>query len=362
VSVTGYDRVQLPAPLALGESEFSWYIFEGTGGGRRIAGLVAIHRTGPRARDIALGPQLLTGRDLPAPLRGLVPSWLPIVSPVRVTTDDRPLFTVAAYDLDARTQPIVVEHEIEHADFDGETFSGSTLGGDLALRATGDEAEIHARCERFMLDVRARAVKPAVVFGAGTPAIQHGRITTSYVQRPRLEVSGELVLGGERIAFAGQGVHDHQWLRVRVPNLKWMWPHLRLPDGRELTGYVIRDSSAGPRADADQGRELGRGGWLNERDGGVRALGTFDVRATEHVGTERGRVPTRFVVEAPELELALVIDHAVAAPFVRMRAFGDVIDGGIYESPVDVHDHPDIRGWVEVMNASHVRLTARADR
>lgn len=359
MSVTSYDRAQLPAPLALAESEFSWYIFESSGGGRRIAALVALHRTGPRARSLALSPHLMTGRDLPAPLRDLVPSWLPILSPVRVATDDRPLLSVALYDLDARAQPIVIEHEVEHRDFDADTFSGTARGGELVLRAAGDEAHIRARGDRFTLDVRTRAMKPAVVFGNGSPALEHGRITTSYVQRPRLEVTGEVTLGGEQIALAGQGVHDHQWLRVRVPNLKWIWPHLRLPDGRELTGYVIRDSSSGARADADEGQELGRGGWVIERDGTVRALASFDVRALAHVDTERGRVPTRFAVDAPELGLALVVDHVVAAPFVPMRAFGDVIDGGIYEGPVDVHDHPDTRGWIEVMNAAHVRLSRR---
>lgn len=361
MSVTSYDRAQLPAPLAIGESEFSWYIFEGTGGGRRIAGMVTLHRTGPRARSVALSPQLIAGRDLPAPLRDLVPSWLPILSPVRVTTDDRPLLSIALYDLDARTQPIVVEHEVEHRDFDADTFSGSAREGELLVRASGDEAEIHARCAQFALDVRTRALKPPVVFGDASPAIQHGRIETSYVQRPRLEVTGEVELDGERIAIAGQGVHDHQWLRVRVPNLKWIWPHLRLPDGRELTGYVIRDSSLGRRVDADEGRELGRGGWVIERDGSVRVLRAFDVRALAHVDTERGRVPTRFAVDAPELALHLVVDHVVAAPFVPMRAFGDAIDGGIYEGPVDVHDHPDTRGWVEVMNAAHVRFTSRRE-
>jgi hypothetical protein len=69
-------------------------------------------------------------------------------------------------------------------------------------------------------------------------------------------------------------------------------------------------------------------------------------------------VPTRFAVEAPSLDVRFDVHHAVRAPFLRMRAFGDVLDGGIYEGPIDVVDHPDLRGWVEVMNAAHVRLRA----
>jgi predicted secreted hydrolase len=358
MSVMPYDRAQLAAPLAFNDSEFSWYIFEGIGRGRRIAGLVSIHRTGPRARSIAFAPHLIAGRDLPAPLRELVPSWLPIVAPVKVSTDDRPLFSLALYDLDARSQPLHVEREIEHADFDAETFSARVP--DFAVLADGrGGAAIRARGAGFAVDLIVAACKPAVMFGDGSPALRHGRITTSYVQRPRLAVTGTLALGGEVITeFAGEGVHDHQWLRVAVPNLKWIWPHLRLPDGRELTGYVIRDSVRGACVDADDGEVLGRGGWLIEHDARVVPLPDFDVRAIDHVDTPRGRVPTRFAVEAPSLDVRFDVHHAVRAPFLRMRAFGDVLDGGIYEGPIDVVDHPDLRGWVEVMNAAHVRLRA----
>jgi hypothetical protein len=93
----------------------------------------------------------------------------------------------------------------------------------------------------------------------------------------------------------------------------------------------------------------------------VRALASFDVRAAAHVDTERGRVPTRFALDVPELDLHLMVDHIVAAPYLRMRAFGDALDAGIYEGPVRVHGHPEIRGWVEVMNAATVRAHSSAD-
>jgi hypothetical protein len=369
-SASPYDRAQLAAPLALHESEFCWYIFEGRGAGaagpRRIAGLISIHRTGPRARRIAPGPTLIAGRDLPSPLRELVPGWLPLVSPLRVDLDDRPLFMVALYDLDdPGARPLQIEHELEHAELELDSFSARSRAGDLQLHRSGADGStsIVARTERFELQLHARSCKSGVVFGDNrTPSIRHGRIATSYFQRPRLDVIGSLRIEGESIAdFAGDGVHDHQWLRATTPNLKWIWPHLRLPDGRELTGYVIRDSSGGRSAAANEGRELGRAGWLIERDSTLRALARFDVRAESHIDTERGRVPTRFVVDAPEFGLRLVLDHVIPAPYLRMRAFGDAIDAGIYEGPVNVHDHPEIRGWVEVMNAATVRLTAAAD-
>lgn len=332
-----YDAAQLPAPLAFNDSEFSWTIFE-VAGKRRFAGLVSLHRTGPRATKVVPGLQVLAGRDLPAPLRELVPSWLPIISPVVVSTDDRPIFTAALYDLDAGTPPILVEEVIEHAAFDPATFTnrGASAIGAGTLRVVSP---------RFSLELRVRPVKPAVVFGDGTPELRHGTIVTSYVQRPRLAVTGTITLDGERCAkLAGEGVHDHQWLRVTAPNLKWIWPHLRLADGRELTGYVIRDHTE---------RELGRNGWIIERDGRVRPI-EFDVRALAHVDTVRGPVPTKFQVTGDGLDLE--VSHLVEAPWLHMAAFGEVVDGGIYEGPIDVKGHPKIRGWVEVMDASHVRL------
>ena len=342
-----FDAAQLPTPFAFNDSEFSWYIFEVVGK-RRFAGLVSLHRTGPRALSVTPGLQLLSGRDLPAPLRALVPSWLPIVSPVKVATDDRPIFTAALYDLDARTQPILVEEVLEHAAFDPATFTnrGASAIGEGTLRVTSP---------RFSLELRVRADKPAVVFGDGTPELRHSRIVTSYVQRPRLAITGVITLDGERCTkLAGEGVHDHQWLRVTAPNLKWIWPHLRLADGRELTGYVIRESGT-RTADAGSGRELGRGGWIVERDGRVRAI-DFDVEALVHIDTARGRVPTKFRVTGDGLDLE--IDHVVAAPWLHMAAFGEVVDGGIYEGPIEVRGHPTIRGWIEVMDAAHVRLSS----
>ncbi|HEY5926230.1 MAG TPA: lipocalin-like domain-containing protein [Kofleriaceae bacterium] len=356
--MAGYDRAQLPAPLAFNQSEFSWYIFEGVAGGRRLAGLVSIHRTGPRARSVRFSPHLIMGADLPRGLRELVPSWLPIVSPIRAETDDRPIFSVALYDLDARTPPLHLEREIEHADFDPEQFSATTAAGTLSLRADAEGgATIDVQTREATLALRITPRKPQVVFGDGSPTLRHGKIVTSYVQRPRLAVTGSVSLGGESsVDFTGEGVHDHQWLTVTAPNLKWIWPHLRLPDGRELTGYVIRDSTRGRSAEADDGEELARAGWIIEEDATVRRLRDFDVHAIAHVDTPRGRVPTKFVVEARELALRFEIEHVIAAPYLRMAAFGDVLDAGIYEGPIDVTAHPAIRGWIEVMNAAHVRL------
>ncbi len=350
-AASAYDRAQLPRELTPLQTEFNWYIFEGAGRGRdgvrRIAGLISIHRTGPRPQRFELGLQLLTRDDLPSPLRGLVPSWLPIVSPVRVDTDDRPLVMIAIYDLDRRCI-VQTETTIEHAELDLATFSVSSA----TLRTTA--ATIEARHARFELDLQVRPRKDPVVFGDGSPRLRHGRVETCYVQRPRLDVTGKLCLDGETIEeLVGDGAQDRQWLTIAAPNLAWIWPHLRLDDGSELHGYVIRDSVGG--------EEIGRGGWLVDRAGVVRRLRDFDVRPLRELETARGSVPTRFAVDVRELDLHVVLEHVIPAPFLRMLAFGAALDAGIWEGPAAiVESNRPVRGhcWVEVFDASTARLAA----
>ncbi len=346
------ERAQLPRELGPLQTEFNWYIFEGSGRGRggprRLAGLISIHRTGPRPQRIELGLQLLTGADLPSPMRELLPSWLPIVSPVRVDTDDRPLVMVVLYDLDQR-RLVHVETTIEHAQLDLATFSVTT---DRFRLRQGETTRIVATHDRFALELDARACKPAVVFGDGSPRLRHGRVETCYVQRPRLDVRGTIRIDGETVEdFVGDGAQDRQWLAITAPNLAWIWPHLRLDDGTELHGYVLRDS-------ADR-REIVRAGWLVDHGGAVRRLRDFDVRAVDTVDSARGAVPTRFAVDSDELDLHVVLEHAIADPFLPMLAFGTALDAGIWESPATIVEaNRAIAGhcWVEVFDAACVRL------
>lgn len=378
-----WDRAQLAAPLAPTQGESSWYCFEGAGRGprgpRRLAGLAWIHRTGPRLSRLGLGPRLL-GRDaLPPPWRALVPAWLPLLSPVDLAFDDRPLFLVALYDLDAPgARPAQIELTVEHAAFDPETFSAATAGGELALRrlppagARGElpaalraflgdadpAVALRARCEDFELELHLRGRKPPVTFGeGGAPGLRHGPIEVGYMQRSRLDLAGTVTLrrGAELEVitdFVAEGAQDRHW-REATPllGLRWLWLHLRLAGERELVAYVIRDARGGRRADADQGRELGRDGWLIDPAAQVRRLARFELFATAHADTARGRIPTRFGLEVPELGLAVDCAHAIELPYLPMRAFGDAADPGIYEGPIRVlsSSEPGVSGWLEIV-------------
>ncbi len=397
-----FDRAQLPGALDADAGESSWYCFEGEGQGRagprRVAGLVWLHRTGPRIERVSPGVSVVSPRALPAPLRGLVPSWLPLIAPVRVEQDERPLFLIVLHDLDQpATPPRRIEREVELRDFDPETFSAACVAPlapserqrresrgparsridlpgpsthredavrsghseELGLRARVDaehgyEATVRARCEAFDVDLSLQGPARMAVFGeAGSPLLRHGAIEVGYAQRPHLAVTGRLRLGDEVIEnVVAAGAHDRHWRRSTEIDLQWIWVHLRLDGARAITAYVIRRS----RGDA---AEVGRGGWLVSGDADVTPLPGFDLRATADVDTPRGRVPVRFALDLPSLGARVVVHHVIEAPYVPMRAFGGLLDAGIHEGPIRVVEADGVTvegGWVEVMNAAHARL------
>lgn len=372
--------------MAVNQSEFNWIVVEGTGEGehgpRRFAVLVWISRTGRRTRARAR-PSVISPADLPAPLGRLVPPWLPILSPFALESDDRPLFMAVLYDLDhPDRRPRAVEVEIDHEDFDAATFSAMTAGGDLQIHQleVGDEAErsftvaIKVRSDDFDVELYLVPEKDVLAFGErGAPRLRQGPVETAYVQRPRLAARGriELAMGDRRSGrrerverFTGDACQDRQWLTVTATQLKWIWVQLRLDDGREIMGYVMRDSGAGRWASPNDGRLFGSGGWLVEQDGSLRPLPRFDVSSVEkyEIRSDRGTCPTRFAVSVPELDLHVTLEHTVSAPFVQMKAFGPMLDAGIWEGPAHIVDASrSLAGhcWVEVMNAATAQLAAR---
>jgi hypothetical protein len=374
-----FDGAQLPNELGANQSEFNWIVAEGTGDGergpRRLAVLVWVSRTGKRTHA-TLGPALISASDLPSPLGRLLPSWLPILSPFALASDDRPLFMAVLYDLDRPERPLrAVEVEIEHADFDLDTFSAATASGDLQLHQFSTKElpfaiAIKARSRHFDIELYLRPLKDVLTFGAkGAPQLRQGPMVTSYVQRPRLAMTGRIELSDEDGAhetitdFEGDACQDRQWLTVTATQLKWIWLQLRLADGREIMGYVMRDSSAGRWASANTGRRLAREGWLIERDGRQRALSRFDVRSLEDFEerSDRGLCPTRFEVDVPELELRFTLEHILKMPFLRMKAFGPSLDAGIWEGPAHVVESTQAlagHAWVEVMNAATAKLAS----
>jgi hypothetical protein len=333
------DRAHLAAPLAVDQGESSWVCAELVSNApepRRLAVLAWLHRTGPRLERFDAGPGLVDKNLLPARLRDALPSWLPIITPVSVRADDRPLLLVALYDLDSPDQaPLAMEETIEHADFDAETFSGRTRR--LSLRIEADRMVIEAKSDELDLSAEGRPLKPAVQFGETSPTLRHGEIEIGYLQRPRLAFTADVSLRGEAVGrLTGEGAHDRHWRKRSTANLAWLWLHLRLPGSREINCYVLRDSRA-PFI------ELARRCWLVDEAGEVRLLPDFELVA-ESAG---------YRFEAPALGLQLRFAHAVRKPYLRLGAFGGAISAGIEEGPIRRLDAgPAVGGWLEVFDSS----------
>lgn len=332
------DAAHVPAPLAVDQGESSWICAEVEGRGRRFAVLAWLHRTGPRLTRFDAGPGLLDHDQLPSALRDLVPSWLPIVTPVKVRTDDRPLLMVVLYDLDRpQALPIQVEQEVSPSDFDAATFSASTTK--LSLRVETDRLVIAAKTSQFRLSLVLVPTKPPVAFGDnGSPTLRHGDIEVGYLQRPRLRVSGTIAVDGESLEVTGEGAHDRHWRTTSAMNLAWIWIHVRLEGDREVNAYAIRDSRSAESI-------VGTGGWWIDADARVRPLGDF-------VLERRGDL---YVFEAAALDVRTQFVQAVERPYLRMKAFGDAIDGGISEAPIRIvapSTSSAVKGWLEVFDAS----------
>jgi len=96
-----------------------------------------------------------------------------------------------------------------------------------------------------------------------------------YVSLTRLATSGEVVVGGRRLAVRGESWMDREIgsSQLAPDQVGWDWWSLRLRDGRDLMLYVLR-------------RRDGSASWRNatlvDRDGRVRLLapGEWTARAT----------------------------------------------------------------------------------
>lgn len=336
------DGARLPEPLHARDSEHAWFALEGTGSGRRLGILVWLTRTGPRTR-LGLGPGIIEVAGIPLP------------SPFRLERETAPLLLAGVYDLDAGTAPIV--RELPVSSFDTATFSGRTRGGEIACERV-TRWHLRAELPELGFDLALTPMKAPVGFGpGGSPRIVQGPITTSWVQRPRIEFTGSVRIGSELIRdVRGEGCEDRQWLRVPPAQVKWTWIQVRFPDDRELVGYAMRESN-GRFGRVDEGTLVGTAGWFTERDGSVAPVDGFSIREDDETAwaTDRARVPSRLVVRAASDELVIRYLPRMA-PYIPLGAFGPYLDGGIWEGPASVEGHSDARAWVEYMNTTHVRL------
>ena len=135
-----------------------------------------------------------------------------------------------------------------------------------------------------------------------------------YLSWTRLQVVGELEVGGAPVTVKGAAWFDHEWgtSQLGAEVAGWDWFSLRLDDGRDLMVYRLRRS--------DGEADLRSSGTLVEADGTLERLGRDDVgidvlQRWRSVATG-GRYPTRWRLRVP----AGGIDLEVRALLTAARA------------------------------------------
>ena len=94
------------------------------------------------------------------------------------------------------------------------------------------------------LDLELRPQRELVLHGAGGYSQKGAEVGNAsvYVSWTRLAVTGELEVGGSRLAVSGSAWFDHEWGTSQLGEavVGWDWFSLRLEDGRDLMVYCLR--------------------------------------------------------------------------------------------------------------------------
>lgn len=165
---------------------------------------------------------------------------------------------------------------------------------------------------------------------------------SAYVSWTRLAARGTLTLDGRALSVRGGAWFDHEFgSSVLEPGtVGWDWFGLRLDDGRELMGFVLRDEHGGVRAAS--------AGTLVERDGTARALtvGDFTLTNESHWTSPHtsGRYPAECTLRVPAHGLELRLRPLVADCELRDAGATGVV---YWEGPVEVTGSVGGRGYVE---------------
>ncbi len=121
---------------------------------------------------------------------------------------------------------------------------GGKSGETQQIRARGASDGKATNGQSFALDLRQIALKaPAVQGENGVSQKSAGRGRAShYYSYTRLQTTGTLVVGNERLNVAGQSWFDHEYGSNQMDGTQvgWDWFSLQFDDGRELMVYRLR--------------------------------------------------------------------------------------------------------------------------
>jgi len=119
-----------------------------------------------------------------------------------------------------------------------------------SLTATGDnEFDLAAAADFGAVRFHLRGTKSPVIHGEDGVSVKAagGSSASHYYSNPRLETSGELVVGGSARQVRGETWFDHEWSSSQLGKgeVGWDWLCLQFDDGAALMLYRMRLANGG---------------------------------------------------------------------------------------------------------------------
>ena len=180
--------------------------------------------------------------------------------------------------------------------------------GRWSLRWNGEAFDFTVIDDRkgITLDLVTRPLKPLIFQGPNgfSRKSEVAGAASQYYSLTRLDTSGSLTLGGERLEVRGQSWMDKEFSTSNLADeqVGWDWFSLQLDDGRELMLYVLR----GPDGAFDFGRGTvvgpeGRVRWLDPSEWSWSVTGRW---TSPRTGSE---YPSGWTIELPSEKMDLVV-------------------------------------------------------
>ena len=199
---------------------------------------------------------------------------------------------------------------------------GGKSGQTQTTRARGQSDARATNGQNFALDLRQIALKAPVIQGEnGVSQKSAGRGRAShYYSYTRLQTSGTLVVGNQRLKVTGQSWFDHEYgsNQMDASQVGWDWFSLQLNDGRELMVYRLRLKNGAT--------EPYSSGTLVEKSGKARHLKLAEFKLTPLSSWKSpatgATYPAKWRVSLPREKINLIVTPSVANQELRPSRTG----------------------------------------
>jgi predicted secreted hydrolase len=198
----------------------------------------------------------------------------------------------------------------------------------------------------FSLDLAMAPTQPVLLEGVGGYSRKGPRPLQAsyYYSLPHLQVSGAVIVRGERRKVVGEAWLDREWSSALLDPqaVGWDWLGLNLDDGGALMVFQVRDRA---------GRAIWTSGTLRSRNGRLSQLGPGDIALTTDRRWRSPRTGTTYPVErtltvrSPDETRAWRLKPLIPDQELDSRPGGPVYWEGAVSAP-GAHGYLELTGYV----------------